>query len=126
MFLSRKNIETLITLFCFVIFLPFILIFMQYLEPLILPVVTDVVFERINDEWRVTFNKVRNCELIGVYWFNGETWFLQEFNNQFTRPSGPTVIENWPVPDGVNVETDISIARHKCHVLWNIDTPFRQ
>ena len=126
MLLPRKHTETLITLFCFVIFLPFLLIFMQWLEPIIAPVITDVTFEQINEDWRVTFNKVRNCELIGVYWFNGETWILQEFDNQFTRPLGPAVIENWPVPDNVDIETDVSIVRHKCHALWNIDTPFRQ
>lgn len=107
--------------------IPLVVTVMKFAEPRVAPVVRNVQFELTTENvWRVTFDKVRACELEAVYWFDGHTWSRQPFVSQFTRPVGPAVIENWPMLDGTNPSTDTAIVRHMCHPLYTTETVFNR
>lgn len=108
-----------------VVLLPSMIVFAQYAEPHVFPVIKDVRWIEVDGNWTVSFNKDRDCDLEGVYWFDGRTWSAQRFVNAFSRPPGPAVIENYPAPPGVDLSTDISVVRHKCHGLWYLETVFK-
>lgn len=117
--------EALFGVLILIALVPFLVAFGRWVEPRVAPVVTLAEFtEQPNGRYTVTFEKLRDCELIGVYWFTGATWVRQKFDNQFTRPRGEGVSAGWALPPGVSTSEHIAVARHRCNPLWETQTPF--
>lgn len=122
----RKLFEILLGFLVILAALPLLYEAVRWAEPRLMPVVVDAQFnQEVDGSWTATFNKVRNCALDDVFWFNGKTWVAQGFETTgFSRPLGVAEIEGWPLPPNINPDVDISVARHICHPLWRTTTPF--
>lgn len=121
----RRFYEAALAALVFTAAVPLVAATLRWAEPLVFPVIQDVQFTQLDDgSWNVSFNKIRLCDLEALYWFNGATWIRQAFNNQFTRPTGPALIEGWPVAPGTDPATDLAIVRHSCHPLYTVETVF--
>ena len=111
-------------------------IFARY-EGIWFPVVDNVNVEVISEntdglDVDVDFDKLRQCEFIGISWydtFGDRLQILFEINGEenlpYTRPvrdgqnAGP-----WRLIDIDNLDGSVAITSHRCHPLWITYTRF--
>lgn len=105
-----------------------------WLEHRFFPVVEDV---EIHDptvtedgvSFFVSFEKVRQCEFVGVAWYSGAVRVGVEFapgHNLYpaTRPEGDQFAGPWLVRDVSTLEGTRAAAIHRCHPLWQTVSQF--
>lgn len=126
MFRLKKALEALLLTITLAVALPFLFELMKVVEGSAFPVVRNVKFSKEGGQWDVSFDKVRPCRLLAVYWFDGKTWTRQVFTTQFTRPVGPALITGYPIPPGIDPETDRSIVRHSCWPFYDVESRFNR
>lgn len=87
-------------------------------------------FDEDKTLFNVTFDKLRNCEFLGVNWnsSNGNRLpfeFREDLGNEFvggvTRPTGSHTAGPWLVWAD-NLDTISGTTYHKCHPLWITET----
>lgn len=107
----------------------------------LLPVVGRLQIDRIERSpggsliW-VRFNKLRDCEFVGLAWYHGERdgvfdrariEFRQSGDDSAaTRVTGEQRAGPWFVsipPDEIETNS-FAYLRHRCHPLWETQTPF--
>lgn len=124
--LARKLlVEGIFLVLLFSASVPFLTALGRWVEPRVAPVVSMAEFSQIDGRrYQVTFEKHRDCELIGVYWRITGNWVQQPFSKQFTRPPGAAFVAEWELPEQVDLSHNAAVSRHRCHGLWSTQTPF--
>lgn len=108
--------------------------FYEY-EGTILPVVEDVKVEPVrygnnSIEVLVSFNKVRQCEFIGISWYDQSGKRLvvvfdsRERDLPRTRPKGYQNSGVWKIIGTNKLDGTHAVVSHKCHPLWTTFTKF--
>ena len=110
---------------------PIVTPFLAHAEAKLFPVVTEFrvleAKQHYNDTYvYVSFNKVRNCEFLGVNWYVGPDRLPIEFledagNVSISRPKGDQVTGPWRVGIKSLEGTNMSV-QHRCHGLWLTET----
>lgn len=89
------------------------------------PVTTPATFTEVEGGfYAVSFEKIRQCELVGVYWHDGFTWVRQGFGDQWSRPTGNSNVSAWLTPPTIDPDVHEAVAHHRCHPFWVTRTNF--
>ena len=75
----------------------------------------------------VSFTKVRNCEFLGVNWYQGTDRLVLQFEpdadlSPVTRPVGEQVVGPWLLRGVRELRGTRASVRHRCHPLWTTTT----
>lgn len=103
----------------------------KWMEGRFFPVVAN--FEIVSSETTndgvfmyVNFDKVRDCDFIGINWYEGPDRLLLRFLEDegqapLSRPVGLQVAGPWLL-GASTLEGTRATVLHKCHVLWSTET----
>lgn len=105
-----------------------------WVESRVFPVVTDVeVLEPVRLGQGVSFytrfEKRRQCEFIGLVWYDGPHRHAVEFEPEAhlsppTRPIGAQATGPWRVSGITRIDGTRAVVFHRCHPLWLTVTEF--
>lgn len=122
--ISTDIMNTGIAVFFGTLFLLVALVTAQSIERQFMPAVSNVVFVKVGDTYRVTGEKNRSCSFVelrvlvqqdGVYQ-KGEVTFINDHGPR-DRATGLQDFGLWRIiPPGDNFKIQ---AVHKCHFLWD-------
>lgn len=104
------------------------------IEARFFPVVTMANIESVEKvadgvAFYVSFDKLRQCEFLGVTWYLGAERVGIEFepgHNLYpkSRPVGDQYAGPWLVRNVTSLEGTRAATVHSCHPLWETVTPF--
>lgn len=125
----HKFSSIIITLLIFLISFPIISPYMAEFETKYLPVIKNIkvlppTLHRDGISFYVNFDKIRQCEFIGLSWYdNNGTRLKLDFessakNTEETRPTGEWNVGPWFLHDVSSLEDTRAYTFHKCHPLW--------
>jgi len=78
----------------------------------------------------VAFEKVRQCEFVGLHWYdNTDRRLFLDFSPESafspkSRPVGKQLAGPWVLHDVHALEETRAVVQHRCHPLWSTYTEF--
>ncbi|WP_299347636.1 hypothetical protein [uncultured Maritalea sp.] len=122
--LSRTGIAVAISLVAIPAFWPSF----SQVEGQLLPVTTPMEVEELGSgpnyvDVAVSFEKLRQCEFIGLSWYDDAYRLVVDFeagakNAPLSRPVGPQEIGPWRLHGTTTIQGTHAVTTHRCHPLW--------